>query len=288
MRGILLAGGTGSRLRPTTLSTSKQLVPVFDKPLIFYSFSLLMLAGIREVLLITQSCEVSRYQKLLGFGEHLGMLISYKVQEHPGGIAQALLIGEEFIQRSPVMLVLGDNILFGSGLPEILQSGRDTSGALILAQRVQDPRPYAVVELDSAGNAVSIDEKPENPKTNFAVPGVYFLPGDASSVASSISPSARGELEITDVNRHYLAHGLLTVRPLPRGTAWFDAGSTRSLLDASNFVHAVQSRQGIGIAILEEIAFRNGWIDASAIEIAANRFQGTDYARHLVQLLNDT
>ncbi len=287
-RGILLSGGTGSRLHPVTISLSKQLMPVYDKPMVYYPLTTLMLAGIRDVLVITTARDLESYRSLLGDGSQWGISLSYAVQDEPRGIAEAFIIGRDFIGASPVSLVLGDNIFYSQGLSERLQRvARRTSGATVFGYWVKDPQRYGVVSFDPAGNVTSIEEKPPKPKSHYAVTGLYFYDGDVVEIAESLSPSGRGELEITDVNRTYLERGDLRVELLGRGTAWLDTGTHNSLLDAANFVHAVEERQGLKIACPEEIAFRLGFIDSAQLEKLAAAYANSGYGRYLLEILTD-
>ena len=285
MKGIILAGGSGTRLHPATLAVNKQLLPVYDKPMIYYPLSVLMLAGIREVLIISAPEYLDNYVRLFGDGSQLGMTISYKVQPKPEGLAQAFTIGAEFIGDDPVSLVLGDNIFFGAGLDDLLAraSSRQT-GASVFAYRVDDPERYGVVELDADGMALSIEEKPARPKSNFAVTGLYFYDNDVVDIARKLKPSARGEYEITDLNRVYLERGALHVEKMSRGYAWIDTGTHDSLLEASEFVRTIQHRQGIQIACLEEIAFRKGFIDGETLLAAGHAMEKTAYGRYLLSV----
>lgn len=284
-QGILLAGGTGSRLFPSSLATCKQLMPVYDKPLIYYSISVLMLAGLRDILLITTSEDQPRFRALLGDGSQFGVTFSYAVQDHPRGIAEALLIGADFIGDRSVALALGDNIFFGAGLSGRLQTAAAVvGGAVTFAYQVTDPQRYGVVEFDDMGRAVSIEEKPAQPKSSFAVTGLYFYDNEALDIARSLRPSARGELEITDLNRIYLERGKLFVEVLGRGDAWLDAGTEDSLLDAANYVAAISRRQGLRIGCLEEIAWRQGWIDRDQLLRAGERMGTSGYGRYLLDL----
>lgn len=284
-KGIILAGGTGSRLWPLTKVVSKQLMPVYDKPMIYYPLSVLMLAGLREVLIISTPADLPLYRRLFGDGTQLGMRIDYAEQPRPEGLAQAFLIGESFLDGHPAALVLGDNLFYGQDLSRILQeeAGRDT-GATIFGYHVARPEAYGVVEFDKTGRVLSLEEKPSEPKSNYAVPGIYFYDGDVVKHARSLRPSARGELEITDLNRCYLAQGSLHVRILGRGTAWLDTGTHESLLEAGNFVEAIEHRQGLKIACLEEIAYEQGWIDRRQLERLAEDLGSTPYADYLRNL----
>jgi glucose-1-phosphate thymidylyltransferase len=267
MKGIILAGGKGTRLYPITMAASKQVLPVYDKPMIYYPLSCLMLAEIREVLVISTPADLPGFRRLLGDGSQWGMKFQYAEQSEPRGLAEAFLIGAEFLAGEPACLVLGDNIFYGHGLAEVLRVGAETkAGATIFAYQVRDPERYGVVEFDEAGRAVSIEEKPKKPRSNFAVPGIYFFDGEVTAIARQLKPSPRGELEITDLNRIYLSRGKLSVAQLGRGIAWLDAGTHESLLQAANFVQAVQDRQGLMICCPEEIAYRLGFIDAAQLK----------------------
>jgi glucose-1-phosphate thymidylyltransferase len=282
MKGIVLAGGAGTRLHPLTLGTSKQLLPVYNKPMIYYPLSTLMLAGIRDILVISTPRDLPRFEALLGDGARLGVRLSYAVQPSPGGLAQAFLIGEEFIAGERVALVLGDNLFFGHGLSQRVQAiAAETSGATIFAHAVKDPERYGVVELDAGGRAVSIMEKPAAPRSSFAVPGLYFYSGDVSGRARALLPSARGELEITDLNLSYLRDGLLRVQQLGRGVAWMDTGTPQSLLQAANFVEAIEERQGLMIGAIEEVAYRMGFIDVAGLRACAENLPPGPYAEYL-------
>lgn len=286
MKGILLAGGSGTRLHPATLAINKQLLPVYDKPMIYYPFSVLMLAKIREVLIISAPEYLDNYVRLFGDGSQLGMRVEYKIQPKPEGLAQAFTIGADFIGDDAASLVLGDNIFFGAGLDDLLRSASArTTGASVFAYRVEDPERYGVVELDGSGMALSIEEKPSRPKSNFAVTGLYFYDNKVVDFARDLKPSARGEFEITDLNRIYLERGELHVEKMSRGYAWLDTGTHDSLLEASEFVRTLQHRQGIQVACLEEIAFQNGWIDAEAVKAAGRSMEKTAYGRYLLSLL---
>ena len=271
MKGIILAGGSGTRLHPITKGISKQLMPVYDKPMIYYPLSTLMLAGIREVLVITTPEDSTQFQRLLGDGREWGIELTYAVQPSPDGLAQAFIIGADFIGTDSVALVLGDNIFYGASLEEQLRGGADITGGHVFAYHVANPQDYGVVEFDAQGHVLSIEEKPARPKSSYAVPGVYFYDNSVVGVARELQPSERGELEITGVNDVYLKRGNLTVTVLPRGTAWFDTGTFQGLLDASQFVHVVEARQGHKIGCVEEIAWRNGWIDDAQLTVLADR-----------------
>ena len=288
MKGIVLAGGSGTRLHPVTRVISKQLLPVYDKPMVYYPLSLLMLAGIREVLVISTPRDLPSYRELLGDGGSFGMSFSYCVQPRPEGLAQAFLLGREFLDGAPACLVLGDNILHGHGLSGLLRRSAELAdGALIFGYWVRDPQRYGVVELGPNGRALSLEEKPERPKSPYAVPGLYFYGPDVSEVAASLRPSARGELEITDLNRVYLERGSLRVELLGRGFAWLDAGTHRSLIEASNFIEAIEERQGLKIGCLEEIAWRNGWITTEELRAAAAEAGSSSYGSYLADILRD-
>lgn len=288
MKGIILAGGSGTRLYPVTHALSKQLLPVYDKPMVYYPLSTLMLAGIRDILIITTPEDVSRFEQLLGDGMQWGIRLEYAVQARPEGIAQAFLIGREFLNGEGCCLVLGDNIFFGHDFPKLLaRAGSRGSGASIFAYQVSDPQRYGVVEFDAAGQALSLEEKPANPRSNFAVTGMYFYDEHVVEVAASIRPSHRGELEITDVNRAYMERGTLNVQCLSRGFAWFDTGTHDSLLEAANFIHTIEHRQGLKIACPEEIAFRQSWITSEQLEATAVRIGKSSYAAYLKKLLRE-
>lgn len=285
MKGIILAGGTGSRLHPITLGISKQLTPVYDKPMIYYPLSTLMLAGIDDILIITTPEDSEQFQRLLGDGSRFGVHFSYKVQPSPDGLAQAFLLGEEHIADEPVALVLGDNIFYGPGLGTQLRKYNQIDGAAVFGYHVADPRAYGVVEFDENFKAVSIEEKPETPKSEYAIPGLYFYDNNVVEYAKQIKPSARGELEITDLNRMYLEQGKLQVEVLPRGTAWLDTGTFDSLADATSFIRTVQARQGLSIGCPEEIAWRMGYIDDSRLAELAEPLVKSGYGRYLLDLL---
>ncbi len=287
MKGIILAGGSGTRLYPLTKAISKQIMPVYDKPMIYYPLSTLMLAGIKEVLIISTPRDLPVFEELLGDGSQLGMKFSYTIQEKPNGLAEAFILGEEFIGDDNVALVLGDNIFYGQSFSKLLRevSSRD-SGATIFGYYVRDPREYGVVEFDENGMAISIEEKPENPKSNYAVPGLYFYDNDVVEIAKNIKPSARGELEITAVNNEYLNRGTLRVETMGRGFAWLDTGNHDSLLDASDFVCAFQKRQGLYISCIEEIAYKRGFIDKDQLLKLAEPLLKTDYGKYLVEVAN--
>jgi glucose-1-phosphate thymidylyltransferase len=288
MKGIVLAGGSGTRLHPVTRVISKQLLPVYDKPMVYYPLSLLMLAGIREVLVISTPRDLPSYRELLGDGGGFGMSFSYCVQPRPEGLAQAFLLGREFLDSSPACLVLGDNILHGHGLSGLLRRcATINDGALIFGYWVRDPQRYGVVELGPDGRALSLEEKPQRPKSHYAVPGLYFYGPDVCEVAASLRPSARGELEITDLNRVYLERSGLRVELLGRGFAWLDAGTHRSLIEASNFIEAIEERQGLKVGCLEEIAWRNGWITTDQLRAAAVEAGSSSYGSYLSEILRD-
>lgn len=287
-KGIILAGGTGTRLHPITKAVSKQLIPVYDKPMVYYPLSVLMLAGIREVLVINTPHESEQFQRLLEDGSQWGMRIEYATQPKPDGIAQAFLIGESFIDGNPSALVLGDNIFYGEGLTNTVKRANErTDGATVFGCMVNDPTAYGVAEFDASGRVLSIEEKPKRPKSKYAVTGLYFYDADVCQVARGLQPSARGELEITDLNVQYLKQGRLQLELLGRGIAWLDTGTPESMLNAGNFIHAIVDRQGLQIACPEEIAFNNGWIDRDVLHRHATALQKTQYGQYLFSLLED-
>lgn len=286
MKGIILAGGSGTRLHPLTLSVSKQLLPVYDKPMIYYPLSTLMYAGINEILIISTLADLPLFRKLLSDGKKYGCVFEYAVQEAPNGLAEAFIIGEDFIGKDKVALILGDNIFYGTGLQKLLQANNNPDGGIIYAYRVNDPERYGVVEFDSDSKAVSIEEKPEHPKSNFAVPGIYFYDNTVVNIAKNIKPSHRGELEITDINKHYLKQGKLNVSILDRGTAWLDTGTFQSLMHASQFVEAIEQRQGLKVGAIEGVAFEMEYIDEAQLKALAKPLIKSGYSSNLMELLN--
>jgi len=287
MKGIILAGGKGTRLYPLTMAISKQLLPVYDKPMIYYPLSMLMLAGIREILLITTPEDSEQYKRLLGNGSKLGMSFEYATQAVPRGLADAFLVGKEFIGDDKVCLILGDNIFFGHGLPQVLRSAAEQeNGAVVFAYPVKDPERYGVVEFDENGKAISLEEKPLKPRSNYAVPGIYFYDNRVVRYAEELEPSPRGEIEITDINRRYLDDGELSVKVLGRGVAWLDAGTHESVLQASMFVQAVEDRQGMMISCIEEIAYRMGYIDEECLRNCAEPLTSNEYGQYLLRFLD--
>ena len=285
MRGIILAGGTGSRLHPITLGISKQLVPVYDKPMIYYPLSTLMLAGITDILVITTPDDAPQFRRLLGDGSQFGITLSYIEQQRPEGLAQAFVLAADHIGDEPVALILGDNIFYGPGMGTQLRRFSDLDGGAVFAYRVADPSEYGVIDFDADGRAISLEEKPENPTSDFAVPGLYFYSADVVEVARGLEPSARGEYEITDINRHYLREGRLQVEVLPRGTAWLDTGTHDSLLDAGNYVRTIEDRQGLKIGCPEEVAWRMGYIDDDELTARAHDLRKSGYGSYLLEIL---
>ncbi|MCI1647850.1 MAG: glucose-1-phosphate thymidylyltransferase RfbA [Bacteroides sp.] len=285
MKGIILAGGSATRLYPLSKAISKQIMPVYDKPMIYYPLSTLMLAGIREVLIISTPRDLPMFVELLGTGEDIGMSFSYKIQEKPNGLAQAFVLGADFLNGEPGCLILGDNMFYGQGFSAMLRRAATIGrGACIFGYYVKDPRAYGVVEFDSTGRVISLEEKPQHPNSNYAVPGLYFYDSTVTEKASSLQPSARGEYEITDLNRLYLEEGSLQVELFGRGFAWLDTGNCDSLLEASNFVATIQNRQGFYVSCIEEIAWRNGWIDATQLRVLGEKLGKTEYGKYLIEL----
>jgi glucose-1-phosphate thymidylyltransferase len=287
MKGIILAGGSATRLFPLSKSISKQIMPVYDKPMIYYPLSTLMLAGIREVLIISTPRDLPMFQQLLGSGEDLGMKFEYIIQQVPNGLAQAFVLGEPFIGEDPVCLILGDNIFYGQGFSKMLREAQSyTTGACVFGYYVKDPKAYGVVDFDETGKVLSIEEKPEHPKSHYAVPGLYFYDHSVVARAKALQPSARGEYEITDLNRVYLEEGKLNVTLFGRGFAWLDTGNCDSLLEASNFVETIQKRQGFYVSCIEEIAWRNGWIDNTQLQKLGKAMEKTEYGQYLLSLIS--
>jgi len=292
MKGIILAGGSGTRLHPITKVASKQLLPIYDKPMVYYPLSTLMLAGIRNILIISTPEDISKYEKLLGNGSSIGLQLSYKVQPSPDGLAQAFLLGESFIESDDVCLILGDNVFYGSGLPKRLKASvqevKNNQNAVVYGYSVNDPERYGVVDFDNNGKAISIEEKPSNPSSNYAVSGLYFYPNDVVEIAKNQKPSARGELEITDVNKRYLSDQRLKVEQMGRGFAWLDTGTQDSLLEASQFVQTLEKRQGMKISCIEEIAFQMGYIDKTQLEILGDNMGNSPYGEYLIKIAKDS
>ncbi len=285
MKGIILAGGSGTRLHPLTLAVSKQLMPIYDKPMIYYPLSTLMWAGINEILIISTPHDLPLFQHLLGDGSSLGCRFEYAVQEHPNGLAEAFIIGKEFVGNDKVALVLGDNIFYGTGLAELLQTNNNPDGGIVYAYHVHDPERYGVVEFDTTGKVLSIEEKPTEPKSNYAVPGIYFYDNSVIEIAANIQPSHRGELEITDINKAYLEQGKLKVSILDRGTAWLDTGTFQSLMQAGQFVQVIEERQGLKIGAIEEAAYKMGFINADQLKKLAEPLLKSGYGTHLMSII---
>jgi glucose-1-phosphate thymidylyltransferase len=292
MKGIILAGGSGTRLHPITKVASKQLLPIYDKPMVYYPLSTLMLAGINNILIISTPEDTLKYEKLLGSGSSIGLQLSYKVQPSPDGLAQAFILGESFIERDDVCLILGDNVFYGGGLPKRLKASvqevKNNQNAVVFGYYVNDPERYGIVNFDSNGKAISIEEKPSNPSSNYAVSGLYFYPNDVVEIAKNQTPSKRGELEITDVNKTYLSHKRLKVERMGRGFTWLDTGTQDSLLEASQFVQTLEKRQGMKISCIEEIAFRMGYIDRVQLEIIGNDLGNSPYGQYLIKIAKDS
>jgi len=286
MKGIILAGGLGTRLYPLTMAVSKQLMPVYDKPMIYYPLSTLMMAGIKDILIISTPSDLPNFEKLLGDGHEIGCNIQYKEQPDPNGLAQAFVLGEEFIEDDSVALVLGDNIFYGNGLSTLLQDSANPDGGIVFAYQVSDPERYGVVEFDDNKKALTIEEKPSKPKSNYAVPGLYFYDNSVVEVAKNLKPSPRGEYEITDVNKYYLAKGKLQVGVLSRGVAWLDTGTHKSLIQAGQFIEVIEERQGLKIGCIEEIAYKMGYIDQAQLEFLGNKYIKSGYGQYLLNLLH--
>lgn len=287
MKGIILAGGSGTRLHPLTLAVSKQLMPIYDKPMIYYPLSVLMMAGIREILIISTPVDLPNFERLLGDGSSLGCSFSYQVQEVPNGLAQAFVLGKSFIGNDKVALILGDNIFYGSGFQKLIQTNNDPEGGMVFAYHVSDPERYGVVEFDDQKRVISIEEKPLKPKSNYAVPGLYFYDNSVVKVAENLTPSPRGEYEITDINKWYLEQGKLNVGIIGRGTAWLDTGTFKSLIEASQFVQVVEERQGLKIGCIEEVAYHMGYIDAHQLKKIAQPLRKSGYGEYLLKLIQN-